>query len=194
MRRFIIFGIVPLFILVSSISCLTGQRPVPKPKGYFRITLPEKKYQMYLADAPYSFEYPVYSVIKNDKDKNAEFNWINIHFKDFNAAINVSYKSVNNNINELLEDSRTLVYKHTIKAEGIEENIFVDSVKKVYGTLYDIKGNSASSVQFFLTDSSKHFFRGALYFNVPPNKDSLSPVIDFIRKDIVHLIESFEWK
>jgi gliding motility-associated lipoprotein GldD len=101
---------------------------------------------------------------------------------------------VNGDIAQILEDSRKLAYKHSIKADAIHEQMFIKPDKKVYGILYEIDGNAASSVQFFLTDSIKHYVRGALYFNIEPNKDSLAPVIKFIKEDITVMMESFEWK
>jgi gliding motility-associated lipoprotein GldD len=95
---------------------------------------------------------------------------------------------------ELLEDSRKIVYKHSIRADGIGEKVFENEKKNVHGILYDLKGITASSVQFILTDSTRHFIRGALYFNNVPNKDSIAPMVDFIREDIVRLMESLEWK
>ena len=94
----------------------------------------------------------------------------------------------------LINDAHTFVGKHVVKADAITQTRYEDSSSSVYGILFDIKGNTASSVQFFVTDSILHFLRGALYFNTEPNKDSLAPVIDFIREDIVHLIESMHWK
>jgi gliding motility-associated lipoprotein GldD len=95
---------------------------------------------------------------------------------------------------ELSEDARKYVYKHSVKADGISERVFEHPEKKVYGVFYDITGNAASSVQFTLTDSTQHFVRGALYFNNVPNKDSIAPMVDYIREDMVRLMESFEWK
>jgi len=90
--------------------------------------------------------------------------------------------------------ARALAYKHTLKADAITEKVFIKPEQNVYGTVYEISGNAASSLQFFLTDSTNHYLRGALYFNAEPNKDSLAPLIDFVREDIIVLIESFEWK
>jgi gliding motility-associated lipoprotein GldD len=92
-----------------------------------------------------------------------------------------------------VEDSRSLVYKHTIKADAIDESPVIRPEENVYGIIYDLRGNTASSLQFFLTDSIQNFIRGSLYFNTTPNSDSLAPVVGFIRKDIMHMIESFEW-
>jgi gliding motility-associated lipoprotein GldD len=129
-----------------------------------------------------------------DNQVGAEKYWINIDFPRYKARIHISYKPVNGNIDNLIEDVRTLAYKHTIKADAINEKVFSNPERKVYGILYDIKGNAASSYQFYVTDSVKHFLRGALYFNVHPNKDSLSPAVEFFGKDMRYLIESLEWK
>jgi len=179
-----------LFFVLS--SC--GHDPIPKPRGYFRIDLPEKQYVMLDSIYPYKFSYPVYGRIVQDNSRGTEKYWINIEFRKNNAKIHLSYKRINNNLDELIEDSRNLVDKHIVKADAINEKVFSDVQKKVYGSLFDIKGNAASPYQFYLTDSTRHFLRGALYFQVQPNKDSLTPVIDFFKKDIVYLIESLEWK
>lgn len=168
--------------------------PIPKPRGYFRLEFPEKQYKSFDSIFPYKFYYPVYGKVIMDNQVGAEKYWINIDFPRYKARIHISYKSVNGNIDNLIEDVRTLAYKHTIKADAINEKVFSNPERKVYGILYDIKGNAASSYQFYVTDSVKHFLRGALYFNVHPNKDSLSPAVDFFGKDMRYLIESLEWK
>jgi gliding motility-associated lipoprotein GldD len=129
-----------------------------------------------------------------DTDKNAEPCWMNVEFKPYKSKIHLSYKPVNQNVSKFIEDAHTLAYKHAIKADAIEENLITDEKRKVYGLVYEIKGNAASSVQFYVTDSLKNFLRGSLYFEVQPNKDSLAPAIDFFRKDILHLIETLKWK
>ncbi len=179
------------FLLVLLYSCNRDRANIPKPTGYFRLNLPEKEYKTYENECPFIFEMPVYSFIIKEKE---EFCWMDIYFPSLKATIYLTYKPVNNNFAVHLEDSREFVYKHTVKADAIMETKFVNDSISVYGILYELKGNTASPVQFFLTDSANHFFRGSLYFNMPPNKDSLAPVIDFIRDDIIYLIESFEWK
>ena len=111
-----------------------------------------------------------------------------------NGKIHLSYKPVGDQLNELITDCRELVYKHTVKAHGIEETPFIVRDEKRFGMIYDLKGDVASAVQFFITDSTDHFLRGSLYFNSRPNRDSLNPVIDFLREDIIHLIETTRWK
>jgi len=165
----------------------------PKPRGYYRIDLPEKSYQLFKETCPYSFEYPKYSVLYNDSSIHAEPYWINIYFPQFNGTLHLSYKPIRNNLKVLVEDAHAMAYKHTVKADAIEEQYIKNELDKVYGLLYEIKGNAASSLQFFVTDSSSHFLRGALYFQTNPNKDSLAPVIDFVRQDLIHLIETITW-
>jgi len=167
---------------------------VPKPRGYVRINLPEHSYQVYAKPAPYQFEYPTYAEVVSDSSANTEPFWINVSFPTLNSKVHLTYKPIKSNLAQLTEDAYTFAYKHTIKAEGIEEQVFSNPDKKVYGILYNIKGNAASNIQFYVTDSVRHFMRGSLYFQSIPNKDSLAPVIQFIRQDIVHLIETLEWR
>lgn len=181
---------------VVLISCQSkSDTDIPKPRGYFRLELPVKKYVRFDSIYPYSFDYPVYGKIVARTDKNSEFGWINIVFPSLHGEINVSYKPVNNNLSKLLKDSHEFAGKHVQKATEINQTNIVKTKERVFGTLYEIKGSHSASVyQFILTDSTKHFFRGALYFNSVPNNDSLSPVLDFIKLDIDRLITSFKWK
>lgn len=166
----------------------------PKPRGYYRITLPEKKYTTFDTLCPFSFEYPLYAVIEKDTDFNTQPYWYNIQFHSFKATLHLSYFHLKGDLMKHLEDSRNLAYKHTVKADAIDENIVTNVKKNIYGITYTIKGDAASGYQFILTDSVNHFLRGALYFNVAPNKDSIGPVMEFVKKDIEHLIETFKWK
>jgi gliding motility-associated lipoprotein GldD len=187
------FFILASLLLFLAVSC--DQDYYPKPMGYFRIDLPEKTYHKFDTTYPYSFEYPSYSILMPDSDPNAEPYWINIYYPSFKGTLHLSYKKVNGNLNAYLEDTRTMVMKHIPKASAIENKEFVNDKAKVYGLTYSISGVSAASpYQFYLTDSTENFVRGALYFNVIPNNDSLAPVIDFIKKDIDRMIETFAWR
>jgi gliding motility-associated lipoprotein GldD len=166
----------------------------PKPRSYFRISFPEKKYIKYDSVCPFTFDIPAYSRMDRDRNYGAEPCWLNLNFPSFNGTLHLSYKPVNGNIKQYLEDTYSLAAKHQIKASGIEEHLISRDSSKVYGLIYEIKGNAASSIQFFLTDSTHHFLRGALYFNVAPNIDSIAPVLEFIKKDINQMISTFEWK
>jgi gliding motility-associated lipoprotein GldD len=166
----------------------------PKPRGYFRIDFPEKNYRLYDSLCPYSFEIPSYARLVKDNHKGAEDCWWNLEFPKFNATIYLSYKAVNNNINKYLDDSHDFANRHQIKATGLDEVAIIRDKAKVYGLLFEISGNTASSLQFYLTDSTKHFLRGSLYFNSVPNSDSLKVVVDFLKSDMLHLIQTTSWK
>ncbi len=183
--------------LLSIFLYACGDNSSPKPRGYFRINLPEKEYRNFDSVFPYTFEYPVYAKIKPDQSPSSEPYWADIRFPSFNAAIHLSYKTVGsmNDLNLYFEDSRTFANKQIPKANAIRENVVVNPEADVYGLTYEVQGtNAASTYQFYLTDSLNHFLRGALYFNFHPNNDSLAPVISFIKEDIEHMIETLEWK
>lgn len=189
MNKIITVCFVVLFLFF--VSC--EKTFTPKPKGYFRIALPSKKYKTFDQECPFTFEIPEYSLIHSDIELNTEPCWYNIDFPLFRATLHLSYKAIHGNVYKFIEESRALAFKHTIKADAINEDIYQDPVHQKYGVFYDIKGNAASSIQFFVTDSTQHFLRGALYFNNSPNKDSIAPVLQFILADIDHLVETLEW-
>jgi len=167
---------------------------VPKPRGYFRIQFPEKQYIKYVGDCPFSFEYPAYASLENVNEGFNSNCWYNISVPAYKAKIHLTYKNVDGNLSHYIEDVRKITYKHIIKANDIEEQRIVRRQDKVYGIVYKISGNTASSLSFFLTDSSEHFLSGALYFSSVPNSDSLAPSIQFFQEDVVHLTESLTWK
>lgn len=186
-------ALLVLVVLLLASSC--GESPVPKPRGYFRIDLPERGYASFDTTFPYSFEYPAYGRIESHVSSVDEPYWINLAFPRFNGQVHISYKKIEGNLYEYLEDSRTFVMKQIPKADAINDSLVVFPDKDLFGLVYSIKGSGAASpVQFILTDSANHFVRGALYFNFVPNNDSLQPVIDFLSEDIRHLIETFEWR
>ena len=167
---------------------------VPKPRGYFRIDFPQKAYRLYDTTCPFVFEYPVYGKISYDVGTITEPCWFNIEFQGYRAKIHVSYKRLNNNLAEILTESHEFAYSHSIKADAIIEKPWINPDNRVFGILYDIKGNTASAVQFFMTDSTRNFLRGALYFAAQPEEDSLAPVIEYFKEDIIHLVETLKWK
>jgi len=186
--------IYPLLFVFACLPLACKEKAMPKPRGYFRIDFPEKKYELWNQNYPFSFEYLQGASVVKDKSRLAEKYWLNVEYPQYNATLHLSYKEVSENLEEYLEDSHTLVYKHAIKADAIDEKNYTNQQKKVFGLVYRIEGNAASSVQFIATDSIKHFLRGSLYFNAHPNQDSLAPVIKFIDKDIIHLMESLKWQ
>jgi gliding motility-associated lipoprotein GldD len=180
-----------LFFLILVVVLIPGckQDYQPKPYGYFRIDLPDHSYHLLSKGYAYSFEVPDYAQIQNRKEKN----WINIHFPEFKAQIHLTYKPINGNLIEYIEESRSLAFNHTQKADGIKETVYHNDAEGVHGLMYEIEGSAASSIQFYLTDSVRHFLRGALYFRAIPNPDSLAPVNAFITEDIRHLMETTRW-
>jgi len=186
------YHMILLLLMLFILGCQRSY--TPKPRGFLRVEFPAREYVLFDSVCPYTFEYPSYGKIVPDTDYITEPCWINIEFPDFDGKIHISYKEVHQNLNDFIEDSRALTYKHTIKADAIKETVYTNPELEVHGILYDIKGNAASSIQFYLTDSNAHFLRASLYFNVQPDKDSLAPVISFFREDIIHLVESFAWK
>ncbi|MEN8157026.1 MAG: gliding motility lipoprotein GldD [Bacteroidota bacterium] len=181
-----------LLLMISLLACDRSQ--TPKPAGYMRIDTPPKAYMVYDDQPFYRFEIPVYSRVERDSLRRMEPGWINVAVPGLNGKIHLSYKPISDNLATYITDCRRLAYKHTVKADGIEETPFVHRQQNRFGMIYDLSGNVASGVQFFVTDSTTHFLRGSLYFNCPPNQDSLKPLVDFLREDIIHLIETTEWK
>ena len=183
--------LIILLIILPVIGC--RENLIPKPRGYFRIDLPEKSYRTFDTTCPFIFEYPSYGHISYEREGISEPCWFNIEFSQYRAKIHISYQSINNNLEAILKESYDFAYSHSVKADAISELPYENNETKVFGILFDIKGNAASSVQFFVTDSVRNYLRGALYFNAQPEEDSLAPVIDFFRDDIVHMIESVKW-
>ena len=183
-----------IFLLCAlSLTMSCKRHYTPKPRGYPRINVPAHSYRQYKSSCPFTFEYPVFATVKRDSSRLAEPCWINIEYPALQAKVYLSYKTINNNLALLLEDSRTFVYNHVSMADAIDEKIISHPEHKVYGIMYDLKGNAASAFQFFATDSVHHFIRASLYFNNRPNYDSLAPIIAYIRQDLVHMVETLEW-
>lgn len=192
-----------LLILFVSIIALVGCHGdyTPKPKAYPRVLFPERKYEMYDAPGcPFKFEKPTYATVVKDTTffgakLRAEDCWMNIYFNSLNGVINLTYKDINDtmSLEKLIEDAHKMAFKHTKKANFIDE-IVINNANGVGGVLYDLGGDAASNVQFFLTDSNKHFIRGALYFYNTPNSDSMAPVLSFVKADMNEMLRSFEWK
>jgi gliding motility-associated lipoprotein GldD len=186
--------------LLFCTSCGSDPQGTPHPHGYFRIDLPEKKYTNYTGECPFSFDIPVYSEIGHDTNSFAEPCWINVEYRRFRATLHLSYKVVDpdkngkrNTLRDYLEQSRQLAVQHQVKANAMKESPVMNDSAKVYGLIYEFGGNTASSLQFYVTDSTKNFMRGALYFFAKPNSDSVAPVYEFLKEDVFHMIETFRW-
>ena len=187
------------FLLVIFFSFACNSPYTPKPPGYFKISFPEKRYQAFNEPGyPYSFEYPVYANVVKDStffgDATENPWWVNIDFPQFSGRIYLSYKIVGQyKLEKLLNDAFNLTNKHSIKASYIDDSV-LSTPNHVHGMFFRVEGDVATASQFFLTDSTKNFLRGALYFDATPNADSLKPVNDFLVQDMKHLINTFHWK
>ncbi|MEQ6124930.1 gliding motility lipoprotein GldD [Pseudotenacibaculum sp. MALMAid0570] len=176
-----------LFLFFILVSC--GGETLPKPKAFLSLQYKKAVYTKLILQRPYSFEVPKNATIK-DEPKN----WLKIEYPELKASLDITYRKIEGNLRELIQESEKLVVKHTVKAETISSNNYIDETKKVYGTLNEITGNAASQIQFHITDSTKNFIKGALYFRTKPNYDSVLPAVSHIKKDILHLMETLEWK
>jgi gliding motility-associated lipoprotein GldD len=187
-----------LIITILFVSCY-DEDFVAKKRGYYHVQMPEKKYVSFNeTDYPYSFDYPVYGKPVKDTvffDKHPENPyWMNIEIPSLGGKIFLTYKEINakNKLEVMINDAYKMSYAHDKKASYINNPVF-NTVNNVHGVLYEVGGNAASALQFYATDSVHHFLRGALYFDVAPNVDSLAPANEFLRKDVEQLIQSLKW-
>lgn len=193
MKPIALLSIIALLV----ISC--NSEFTPKKRGYYRIDFPKHEYQTFDQPGyPYSFEYPVYAKIVKDTtffEANPENPyWINIEFPRFHGKVYISYKDVTgSDYTKLVNDAYKMTYKHSSKATEITDSA-MRTRNEVDGVFFNVGGNAATAKQFFLTDKTKHFLRGALYFDASPNEDSLSVVNDFLQEDLKHLISTLKWK
>lgn len=174
------------FLSLLTVSCSSDY--TPKPRAFFKFDLPEKEYERIDINCGFSFEKPIYSILINDNQDC----FYNLEFPNQKAVLHITYLPLKKNLLDHIEESRSLAYKHSVMADAILEKVYINSEEKVYGLLYDYEGSSATATQFYLTDSTDHFFRGALYFNTEVT-DSILPINNFIKDDIRHIIETFRW-
>lgn len=180
------------YLLLSSVFLLTigcKDNVLPKPSSYLRLDYPEAEYASFENNCPFGFEINSKSIIKADKDCG-----FSITYPKMKATIYLTYKPVNGNINSLLRDAQKLTYEHVIKADDILEQPYLNPDKKVYGMFYQVNGNAATNSQFYVTDSTKHFITGSVYFYAKPNFDSIMPAASYIKNDMQRLMETLKWK
>ena len=190
-----------LFILLigfaaASCSDSSSDNYVPKPKGFPRFDLPEPQYTSLEPTHPYQFEYNKIARILPDTFARSEPDWIFINYPAYHASVQLTYKPVLNDRNRLramLEDSYKLATRHNIKAYSIQQRK-LRLKSGLEASVIDLAGEVPSQVQFVTTDSTTHFLRGALYFNIATENDSLQPVIRYIRADIMHLLNTLKWR
>ena len=188
--------------IITFITTSCQENYTPKRNGYFRIDFPKERiYTTYdNSICPFTFEYADYGMIQKDSANIEEMHehpcWFNIIYSEYKAKVYLSYTAIStsNPLDKLIKDSYKLTFKHTVKADYIDETPITGKNKNVSGIMYDVGGNAASAVQFYVTDSKQHFLRGSLYFFAPPNTDSIAPAVAYFRKDIEHIVETLDWK
>ena len=185
MRIPLLIAIVFSFFFLNSCK----EETFPKPKGYLSLKYPKQSYIQTKSNCPFTFERAKQTKIwVNDKC------WMKINYPKLNATIDITYIPVKGNIKQLFMEAEKLTTKHSIKADKISFMPYENKKQHVYGKMSNVTGNAASPIQFHVTDSTKHFLTGAVYFNVEPNYDSILPAINYIEKDVAHLIETLHWK
>lgn len=178
-----------IFLTVVLVSC--GKDSVPKPSGELRLEYPEPKYRKFSEACSYSFEYSDFASITDAKKKSC---WYYLNYPQMKGKVFLTYYPINGDFAEHVKESEKMVYEHTVKASSIDTKSFQYPEKKVYGNFYELKGQSASNLQFYITDSTRHFVTAYLYFNSRPKPDSLAPAVEYVKRDLLHLIDTFEWK
>lgn len=185
-----------IIVLAFALAACAGEdTATPKPYAYHRIDLQPKSYKALAENCPYTFDMPSQARIIRPKP-NEEPCWLNVEYPALQATIYLSYEQLENpqQLGKYIDEAQRMTFKHTVKASSIEEIQIQDPSKKVFGLYYRVGGNAASNSQFYLTDSSRHFIRGAMYFYTQPKADSLAPVVEYVRSDIERILESFAWK
>lgn len=192
MKNILGFSIVAFFT-VAVIGC--DREYLPKPLGYNRLVLPEPVYHALPDTFPYTFEYSKYAKLLPDTSGFSERFWIEIYYPTIKANVHVTYKRIMNNeqlLKEFVNDAYVLASKHQVKAYAIDEAI-TRTPQGHTAVVVELDGDVPSQMQFTITDSTRNFVRGALYFNTKVQNDSLRPAIDYMKKDILHLINTFDW-
>jgi gliding motility-associated lipoprotein GldD len=186
-----------LIVIVFGLTFLSCTRDyTPKPLGYNRLVLPDPAYVALPDSLPYRFEFSRHAKLLPDTSSIREKYWIEIYYPQLKANIHVTYKNIGNNdklLKEFLKDAYTLTAKHQVKAYAINELIAKTPSGKT-AIIAELEGEVPSQFQVTVTDSSKNFLRAALYFNTKVANDSLQPAIDYMKKDMMHLINTLEWK
>jgi gliding motility-associated lipoprotein GldD len=197
MSRMRIILLCALFLIAVGWYGVFSESPrfVPKPRGYLRIELPEKVYRDYEAVCPFTIPVPQYAEVELFKDRmTADSCWFNLYFPKYKARLHCTYLSAHGRLDALVRDAYEFAAKHEMMASGMKRTMLEDSTRDVYGIIYDIEGEAACNLQFFLTDSTEHFLRASLYFSNAPNPDSIAPVLEYLRADIFHLTASLHWR
>lgn len=182
-------------VLLCAFVFLAGcSKYTPKPTGYNRIDDVETDYVEYNFPK-FSFKYSDQIRVDTLQSKIKDEIWFNIAYPKYNAIIYCTYLPISRTtLPKVLEDSYKLAFSHSLKADEIIQQTYSNTDKRVSGTVYSIEGSVATPIQFFLTDSVSHFFRGSFYYAEKVNPDSVAPITEFVLKDIQEMINTFSWK
>ena len=178
-----------LFIVTVALLSACKEEALPKPKSYLKLQYPENSYRLLESECPFSFEFSEMATISIKNNC-----WASIAYPNLKATIHLTYREIDNNLDEILMEIEKMTFEHTVKADAIEVIPYENYHNKVFGKMYMVQGNVATNLQFSVTDSTKHMLAGALYFYVKPNYDSILPAVKYVEKDIKHLVETLEWK
>ena len=175
-----------LFILLSGCT----QNFQPKTKAFNKIYLQKPSYNKLLVNNNYSFE-------RNEitkKSENKEYSWLNLSYFNQSAVVLLTYKKINSakHLESLINESFKLISKHQNKASSIVETE-IKTLNNKTAKIIDIKGEVPTPFQFIITDSTENFMRAALYFEKPIKGDSLVPVVDYIKRDMLHILNTLSW-
>jgi gliding motility-associated lipoprotein GldD len=183
-RNFYIFT----FFSFVMISCQDDT--MPKPNAYLRLDYPVADYVGFVSQCPFVFDINASAAKKLEIKEQCD---ITIQYPEMKASVFLTYKKIDNNLEDLLRDAQNITYKHVIKADEIVEIPFLNAKDKVYGMFYEVGGNAATNSQFYVTDSLNHFISGSVYFYTKPNFDSIMPASSYIRDDMKKIMESIRW-
>ncbi len=185
-----------VFLLFLMTHCQQKKTYIPKPTAYPKINLPKATYSTIKEKHPFVFEMSEQAVMVPDTFATAEPHWVILKYPKLNAIIQLTYKPVNKDMKRLqgiINDAYKLTSKHQIKAFAIEEQIYT-APSGTRATMLNIKGEVPSQFQFFTTDTTNNYLRGAIYFRTALKNDSLAPVIDYLKADCVHIINTLKWR
>jgi gliding motility-associated lipoprotein GldD len=189
---------LPILLAGMLLSASCTPDAIPKPKGYFRIDLPTEHFLPYTSTCPFSGEAPAYALMARSRSDSTAHGdtacWVSMRFPHQNGTVYMTYRHVANDLPELIRDAHAFKSKHEVKAARIRNERVMRREARVFGSIFDVEGDVASPLVFYVTDSTTHFLYGALYFDARPNADSLAPVTDRIRTDVRHFVNTLSWR
>jgi len=186
-RKYSILGLG--LVMAAALFTACGEETKPKPEAFLRLDYKLGDYAPYESECPYIFDYNTFARVKDKGNCNFV-----IEYPKMKATIYLTYKPVQNNLELLTRDAEKLTYEHVIKADEIDTRPFVNAQARVYGMFSQVGGDAATNAQFYVTDKSRHFLTGSMYFYAKPNFDSVMPAAAYIKEDMQNLMESLRWR